>query len=293
MKVAYDSEQNIFVPSDNNILLPQIMWHITGECMLNCKMCFAKNQRFSNAVIDENTITRDLAFLSNLQVQKIDISGGEPLLCRCLVFLVNRAIEQGFSLTITTRGLGIKDNIDWLIVNWRLCSRIIISLDSYDELSNDSYVGYKGAFKGLISFINSLKEERCNNLRINTVVNQSILNLNHFGSVCKLVKSISPKEWCLIQPHPLNKKDSYNDYSVSGNEFREFVKQSKDALSDYKQINLLTRANDIYSTYWCLYPDNTIAQLSSGSDYRFRCELNAQNIKIIERVINSNVQILP
>lgn len=293
MKVIYKPENNSFIPSTIDSLLPQIMWHITEKCMLNCKMCFSKHIDFCNSKVDNQTILQNLAILSELQVQKIDISGGEPLLCPYLPFLAENALQKGFYLTITTRGLGLKENIEWLASNWKTFSRIIISIDSHDELSNDSYVGYKGAFNCLFDFIKNLKLLNCTNLRINTVVNCTLLNSSNFVEICNLVKLISPKEWCLIQPHPLNKMDSFNDYSITKEEFQLFAEQAKKSLEDYCKISILERTNDIYSTYWCLYPDNTIAHLSSGVDYSFICKLNTQNIKKIKQEIESNIQILP
>lgn len=293
MKVIYNSEQNLFIPSDDNILLPQIMWHITDRCMLNCKMCFSKGSFFNHTDINQKTIEDNLNLLSSFQVQKIDISGGEPLLFTNLDFLVKNAITKGFHLTITTRGLGSRKNIDWITSNWNLFSRIIISLDSYDKFSNDLYVGYHGAFDSLIEFINNLKSTGCNNMRINTVVNRTLLDLNKLNKICKLVKDIMPKEWCLIQPHPLNKLKSFSDYSVSQEEFSMFADQVKRTIGDYSNINILSRSNDTYSTYWCLYPDNTIARLSTGESYSFKCKLTQQNMTKIEKEIRSNIQLLP
>ena len=67
---------------------------------------------------------RELLFKNSQEVQKIDISGGEPLLYKLLPFLVCKCREYGFYVTITTRGIGIPENYDWLVNNWKLFSRM-------------------------------------------------------------------------------------------------------------------------------------------------------------------------
>ena len=52
---------------------------------------------------------RELLFKNSQEVQKIDISGGEPLLYKLLPFLVCKCREYGFYVTITTRGIGIPE----------------------------------------------------------------------------------------------------------------------------------------------------------------------------------------
>lgn len=293
MKVKYNPTKNIFIPANSDTLLPQIMWHITDKCFLNCKLCFVKKRITMAIEMDNNIILSNLHYLKDLQVQKIDISGGEPLLFNNLEFLVRQAITEGFFLTITTRGFGRKDNIEWLSKNWNMFSRVILSLDSYDHITNDKYVGYNGAFEKFKLFLEKLKINLCNNIRINTVVNRMLLQDDCLAKLCDLIKKISPLEWCIIQPHPLNKSDSYDEYAVSEKEYNLFINKIKSNLIEQKNIDILFRPNSIYSTYWCLYPDNSIARLSSDFDYSFLCKLNSKNMTRIKEVIKSDIQLLP
>lgn len=293
MRVSYNPKKNSFFPSNRNSILPQVMWHITDRCKLNCKMCFAKNRTAFPHNIDENTVEDSLSLLSQLEVQKIDISGGEPLLCPSFTFIVNHAVAHNFHLTVTTRGLGYSNNIDWLLKNWKLFSRIIVSIDCFDRISNDSYVDCQGAFDSLLNFVTELAILQSDNLRINTVVNRTILENKKLIKMCELIQSIMPKEWCIIQPHPLNKRDTFDDYSVNSIEYNKFVINVTSEMRDIKNLTILTRPNTTYSTYWCLYPDNTIARLSQNSEYSFQCLLCKSNLELIKQEVNSSTHVLP
>ena len=40
----------------------------------------------------------------------------------------------------------------------------------------------------------------------------------------ELIELIQPKEWCLIQPHPANKKKKYDEYATSDKEYEGVVR---------------------------------------------------------------------
>ncbi len=292
MQVKYNPQKNIFVSAADDILLPQVVWHVTGRCKLDCKTCFVKACSFNVCDLSYDDIEKNLEFLKQLKTQKIDISGGEPLLFENLPFLTEQAQKNGFYLTITTRGNGLKENILFLTVNWRAFSRIIVSMDGYDQKMCDYYSGYAGTFEESIAFLKKLDAENCCNLRINTVVNRTLLNDDRIARLCKLIEELHPCEWCIIQPHPLNKKAEFDNYAVDGNDFSQFVEKSK-ILMKQSKTQILSRSTLQYSTYWCLYPDNTIARLSDKAGYSFSCKLNSSNMEYIKQNIALADQILP
>ena len=177
MKVSYNPETNTFEPSEKDSLLPQIMWHITDRCHLNCKTCFTKERRLRGPRRKCEQMLETIPILKQLGIQKIDLSGGEPLLFEGLPELVECAKQAGFHLTITTRGIGTEKNCEWLEKNWMKFSRVILSLDCGNEQLCDSYSDYSGTFYHTVDTCLRLKKQGCDRLRINTVVNQNILSI--------------------------------------------------------------------------------------------------------------------
>lgn len=46
MGYVYDALENHFVRNDTpNEGIPQLMWHITNRCKLDCKFCISKKKR--------------------------------------------------------------------------------------------------------------------------------------------------------------------------------------------------------------------------------------------------------
>ncbi|MBQ8355679.1 MAG: radical SAM protein [Oscillospiraceae bacterium] len=292
MKALYNPLTNGFEPSNNDCLLPQIMWHITDYCYLNCKTCFVKERKLSGLRRSCGEMLRNFPLLKQLGVQKIDLSGGEPLLFEGLPELVEHARQEGFYLTITTRGVGTKENREWLYRNWMKFSRVILSLDGGNAQTCDFYSGYSGTFSHTVDTCLQLNKHGCDRLRINTVVNQCILDTPAQTELLDLVSALEPKEWCIIEPHPSNKTNTFDQYAVTGEEYERFLKY---ILSEFKseQTKVLQRRKTMYGTYWALYPDNMICRLSGNEDASFSVKFSEENLKSIVEMLEQSIQLLP
>jgi len=256
------------------------MWHVTDLCRLRCKTCFSQN--FGKVgCLDKSSVDSSLDILSQLGVQKIDISGGEPLLLENLSYLCNKATEKGVYLTITTRGVGLEDNKNWIIRHWSLFSRVILSLDGSTPEQVDNYSSYPGTFAAFECLNKSLLDNGCNNIRINTVVNKQICDRHAASAMIQKIKELLPLEWCIIQPHPLNKKREYDLYSADNSEYQHFLSMAYQDFEGTSSTKVLGRNNDTYSTYWELLPDNKICRLSSDENYSFCKEFVQNNFALI------------
>lgn len=77
MSYLYDCQANHFIKVDGDINgVPHLMWHITYQCAFQCKFCFAKKRKEK---VDRAELGKYVEKLKELSVQKVDISGGEPL----------------------------------------------------------------------------------------------------------------------------------------------------------------------------------------------------------------------
>lgn len=292
MKVSYDSLSNSFVSSDCECLLPQIMWHITDRCYLNCKTCFVKERKMSGEIVTFRKMLDNLPLLKQLGVQKIDLSGGDPLLFRELPDLVERVCQEGFYITITTRGVGAESNRQWLFDNWMKFSRVIVSLDGGNVESCDFYSGYPGTYDYAVDTCRQLGKHGCDRLRINTVVNKCILDTRMKADLIRVVLSLQPKEWCIIEPHPSNRASTFEQYAVTGKEYDCFLESILSAFNN-EQTKVLQRRKTMYGTYWALYPDNWICRLSEHSGTSFNVQLNRENMSMIVETLEQTNHLLP
>lgn len=282
--VEYDPINNVFDQSvkDKGLLLPQIVWHITHECKLKCPFCFAqkdfKNHHYNLAV--------NVELFKSLGIKKIDISGGEPLLCDELKDICCHLTENGFYLTITTTGFGKVANYEWLLKNIQMFIRIIYSIDGLSEV-HDTLRGKKGLFDIALKQIKQIKNINNNKIRINTVVTKKLLesNLDEFIDV---INKIAPYEWCLIELHPANTGQAYEELRVD-TQYEKFVEKAK-AKSN---IKIISRSSKDYSDYWVVNANNTISKHSEESEDLYVMEIKKENFQSIYSIISQNEKKYP
>ena len=98
MDYLYNPVTNSFEgTTQNTVSLGQVMWHITNKCSLNCSMCFTRKMRCDDKEVSRHDVPMYVSLLKKLGVQKIDLSGGEPLLYKHLPFLVRECAAQSIS----------------------------------------------------------------------------------------------------------------------------------------------------------------------------------------------------
>lgn len=292
MKVKYNPKNNAFDDSDKECLLPHIMWHVTDQCPLNCKTCFDKGRSHTGGIMSPAQIEHNISLLLKFGVQKIDISGGEPLLYPHLPYLIDCAQKNGVFVTLTTRGIGTPENKEWVCKNWSKFTRLIISIDAGNKDVCDFYAGCSGVFGQTISFCKELKKNGCNNLRINTVVNKCILDTQSQQQLMGLINEIAPLEWCLIEPHPANKLPTFDYYAVSSDEYEGYI-ESIVQESGKMATTLLFRRNSMYATYWTLYSDNKISRLSESDEYSFTANLCEEQLGLISEIMAKVDHLIP
>lgn len=286
--MKYNPATNSFIgyPDDSSELL-QVMWHITSQCNLNCMFCFNDKTVRNVDLYNRFSFNSIASILKSIGVQKVDISGGEPLLFKGLDDAVEACAFNKIFLTITTNGSGSIENNKWLIDNWGRFCRIIVSIDGLMEEHN--FLRQNSlAFANAINLCKSLKSSGCNCLRINTVVTNKIIDTAYCQKFCNEILQILPIEWCLIQPFALNKKATFEDINISSLEYEMFCARCKKELGDSK-LGLLFRPNEIYSTYWTLTSDGQLVYGAGDS----RVSLIENDIDSIKNAIGSKNQIFP
>lgn len=289
MNQLYDATTNSFVGKTQNMNeLGQVMWHITNHCMLNCALCFTKKMRRDTALLQKEKIPEYIMLLKELGVKKVDVSGGEPLLYPHLPLLVTLCTQEGIAVTVTTSGLGQKENIDWILQNWSLFSRIILSLDGGEKLHN-SLRGSEKAFEAFWTFQQQLKKAGCNNMRINTIVSKPLLEVKERESICELVADSEVLEWCLIEPYPINKTEKFDRLTVENRDFCDFVAQCK-ATPLLSNVNIVQRTNSDYEAYWSLFCDGYLYYSNNREYYDVQIKLTATNLEEIIREVMKHPQ---
>ncbi len=128
---------------------------VTENCSLRCKMCYI----WKHAKDDEQLCLKDyMDFMYSLKEfvgDKIQVQfvGGEPLLKKGIVELINCAARQGFSTTMTTNGFMLdKEMVDRIIDSG--LDTLGFSLESMEEDKHDFLRGVHGVHNRIIDTLN-------------------------------------------------------------------------------------------------------------------------------------------
>lgn len=266
------------------------MWHVTYQCNHECKFCFAPKNISCN--INEEKIRDYINQFKSLDVKKVDISGGEPLHYMGLDNLCKELKKNNIYMTLTTRGDSL-DNNKWLINSTNFFSRIIISLDVpntnlFEQLSGSPKLFYKA-----LELIKELVNIKYRFLRINTVITSFLIDDNNLKEMVEFVSSIGYCEWCLIEPHPANKKENFNEVFVSNTQFEIIVNKIKDYLFNNTKCKIIIRYSSNYSSYWVLYPNGVIAKHTNNEKDAFEAHLLSTQPDYILQRVNENYLWIP
>ena len=268
--------------------ISQIIWHITNDCHLNCAMCFTRKMRQRPAALSKNDVISQVALCKQLGIRKIDISGGEPLLYPDLPFLVDLCSQNDIDVTITTSGAGSAENIEWLTKNWALFSRIILSLDGTEHTHNALRNSPK-AYSAFFNLYKRLSEAKCTVIRINTIVSQNLLLDSELNALCETIKHLAPKEWCLIEPYPINQTPQFQGLSVTPEEYFSVVAKCKEFLT-FTGVDLEQRTNDDFSAYWSLFCDGCLYYSKDKNTYDIKIQFDSDNLLKIQGLMAQNSQ---
>jgi MoaA/NifB/PqqE/SkfB family radical SAM enzyme len=284
-------ENNFNISADEKSILPQVIWHITEKCKLNCKFCFASK---ANSEFNMDLLENYKTVFKSLGIQKIDISGGEPLLFRKLPVLIESLIPLNIHLTITTSASGNFKNTLWLLSNKNLFTRIIVSVDSHLPEYHDKLRGKKGIFSETITLIKDLTNSY-GNVRVNSVITPFYENKLEIERFVETINKLGIKEWCLIQPSKANEKINFKKYYVNNATFdvifNTFEKHMKIQSS---KVKLIKRYAENYSGYWVLYPNNKMIKHNEEDDLKdLKVEFDNKNLESIINIVKNNSIWLP
>ena len=262
------------------------MWHLTTRCSLQCKFCFSQKEIHEiNALEILNYVDK----FQKLKVQKVDISGGEPLVYPYLETVCCELHKKGIYMTITTRGIGLEENVYWLLENSEKFVRIIVSVDVPDGNIFENVSGEKSFFLQTESFIEKIKKKGCKNFRINTVVTQYLLDEEVLMKMVKWIQKSGCQEWCLIEPHPANKKDTFDKVRVEHSEFQS-VCQKIISLWDNNDCKILVRSISNYAGYWVLYSNGILSKHTEENYDTGKIDfLNTGNEEILAEIRGSKL----
>ena len=290
MYFVYNKNKNAFdmSPNKNPSIIPQVVWVVSDKCPFSCPFCF---QPKTNTDYDICRIDESISLFQKLGVQRIDISGGEPLVFSKLSYFCSNLYRNGFNLTLSSNGWAQPPLTNWLKQNYNIFVRVLFSLNAPSAQEHDRICNKEGAYDNLIALIDDLRKAGLHKIRINTVLSSLFLEVDVLNRMIELISALCPIEWCIIQPHPENKKSTFDAYDISENQFITLFKYVQKKFNT-NAVKLISRTIENYSNYWILNPNNTFFLHTDGTIPPRYFEFTSANFtKIFEAAMNKMIKL--
>ncbi len=164
---------------------------VTDRCNLRCSYCmpkevFGRDHRFlpRSEMLTFEEIERLAGLFVSLGVEKIRLTGGEPLLRADLPQLVRMLRALPVDLALTTNGLLLADHAEALAGAG--LDRVTVSLDALDDetVSRANGTGRAGAVGRVLAGIEAAEEAGLGPVKINMVVRRGVND----GSVLSMAR---------------------------------------------------------------------------------------------------------
>ena len=160
--IEYDTEKDVY-----NIKLKSplsVCWQITTKCNLNCEYCISDSNISGNYGLTTEKAKEIINQLGRLGVNRLDFTGGEPLLRKDLKELIICSKENNINTIVTTNTVLLNDeNIEWL----KLADLVQVSIDGPEKIHNKQRNAI--VYNKTIENIKKLKESGCK-VRLNSFI---------------------------------------------------------------------------------------------------------------------------
>lgn len=218
---------------NNNFIT--INWHLTETCNFDCFFCFAKyHNKEKELHLDKNKIDTLLEkiyfyFKTKFEIVNLNLVGGEPLLSKNINYIIEKAFNLGFKVSLISNGSLINDK--FLETNVKYLTTIGISIDSLNNDTNKKIGRFtKRDYKEILKLINKYPI----NLKINTVVNK----FNFQENIVEELKEFKIKKWKIFQA--INVENNIFYQNTTSNELLVKKHCSKD------EFEIFIRNNNLY-----------------------------------------------
>lgn len=210
-----------------------INWNIIGDCCNSCAYCYGYDIRSHKTALREKELEEMLCHLESIHPLVLVITGGEPLLCDGIFYIVER-ISKFANVILDTNGLLLDEKTVKRLKESKLHLRI--SLDSDLSYINEKVrkSGVKNSTEKIKSAIKTCTLEGMD-LTVQTVV--SSVNIEHLGSLFTFLKETGVKNWRLLDvvtnPNCSNLSLTKKQERLLQEKVSEFINQAPDMFITY------------------------------------------------------------
>lgn len=265
-----------------------IDFQITSKCNLNCSFCCGADKTKKD--VDTITIKKVIDKLKDVGVDRIVLTGGEPLLRKDIDEIIEYIYDKNINVYLSTNGYYINEHIDTVS---KYVDCVGLPLDGYTEEISEKMTRKK---EQLVTTFNAIKSIREKNdkiiIKVGTVVSKiNYKTLKELGELLYKEKEISPDVWRLYQFTPLGEGYKNSEvFEISDEEYLRTVSEIKNLFYN-RNIGSLSNeeSND---TYIFVSPDMELIGLTEDNYISLGNVLNMSldELKILKEDMKETLQ---
>jgi MoaA/NifB/PqqE/SkfB family radical SAM enzyme len=171
---------------------------ITNACPQNCECCYNKTR--SGKVMNTETLKKVARDLKRMGVAWMGLTGGEPLLNKDIVEIVE-SISGDCAVKLFTTGCGLTPKLAADLKDAGLFS-VSVSLDHWKEEIHDRGRRYPGAFKDALKAIAIFKNIPGLHVGVSAVLSREMIRNGETGEFLRFLKGLDIHEAWLSEVKP-------------------------------------------------------------------------------------------
>ena len=161
-KILYDTDSDTYSFKLSSPL--SVCWQVTRKCNLNCLYCLSSSGINEEYGLNTEQAIKLIDGLGKIGINRLDFTGGEPLMRDDLGILIDRAKQNNINTIVTTNTLLLnKKNIEVL----KKADLVQVSIDGIKEIHN--YQRNANVFDNMIENVKKLQACGCK-IRLNSFI---------------------------------------------------------------------------------------------------------------------------
>lgn len=171
---------------------------LTNACPQNCSYCYNKNRVGQR--MDTETIKRVITELKQMGVVWLGLTGGEPLLNKDLVEIIE-SVGGDCAIKLFTTGTNLSDKLAYDLRKAGLFY-VSVSLDHWQEEEHDRGRGCQGAYKTALRAIDIFKKTEGIHTSVSAVISKDMLQNNQVEKFIQFLINLDIHEVWLSETKP-------------------------------------------------------------------------------------------
>lgn len=208
-------------------VLKQLWLQVTNQCNLNCPYCYARSSKKKSEIeeLSINEIKSVLSEAHQLGLEKIVITGGEPLLRSDIINILEVSKQYG-KVQLLTNGTINSKMEDWWAEVIKYCDIIQFSIDGSSPIDNGITRG-EDSFEKTMSSIETIKKLGFKNIVF--AMTPSPKNMGNIKKMAQFAMDNGARRLHVNYYIPIGRANEFSNFDL-----KEFYRQVDEAYSYLK-----------------------------------------------------------